>query len=133
MSTRYNTASPLKGGVKDWFAEPPAMVPPVVMAPLLGLSHSTLRVRVVADKFTVMLPPFGAYTRYSAPVATLSARQNPVEHNPPCGVIFSKSSFVLAYFNMYPMLSRKLFQRLSGPLHTPFVGLGHRLRFPLAQ
>src|SRR5882672_2549779 len=90
-STRYSTASPVKGGVKDWFADPPAIVPPVVMAPLLGLSHSTLSVRVVADRFTVKLPPFGAYTRYSAPVATLSAKQCPVEDRFPCGVIFAKS------------------------------------------
>ena len=67
------------------------MVPPVVMAPLVGLSHSTFSVRVVADKFTVMLPPFGAYTRYSAPVATLSARQNPVEDRLGWGVILARS------------------------------------------
>jgi len=59
-------ASPLKGEMKDWFADPPAIVPPVVMAPLLGLSHSTFSVRVVADRFTVNVPPLGAYTRYSA-------------------------------------------------------------------
>lgn len=48
------------------FVDPPLIVPPVVMAPLLGLSHSRFSVLVVADKFTVKVPPLGANTRYSA-------------------------------------------------------------------
>ena len=38
MSTRYNTASPLKGGVKDWLP-PPLIVPPVVTAPVVYQSY----------------------------------------------------------------------------------------------
>lgn len=71
--------------------DPPEIAAPLVIAPVAGFIHSTLSTLVVADKFNVMLPPFGAYTRYSAPVATLSARQNPVEDRFPCGVIFARS------------------------------------------
>ena len=68
------------------FVVPPLMAPPLVVTPVAGLNHSTFSARVVALRFTVNVPPLGAYTRYSAPVAALSARQNPVDDRPPCGV-----------------------------------------------
>jgi hypothetical protein len=58
-STIYSTASPLKGAVND-LVEPPLMEPPLVTAPVAGLSHCTFRTRVVADRFTLKVPPFGA-------------------------------------------------------------------------
>src|SRR5436309_3358471 len=73
-STRYSTTSPLNGAAKEW-VDPPVIVPPVVVVPLAGLNHSTFSTLVVAARFTVKVPPFGAYTKYSAPLATLSARQ----------------------------------------------------------
>jgi len=67
------------------------IVPPLVVAPVAGFNHSTCSTSVVAPRFTVKVPPFGAYTRYSAPVATLSAKQCPLEDRPPRGVIFARS------------------------------------------
>jgi hypothetical protein len=67
--------------------------------------------RVVADKFTVKVSPLGAYTKYSAPVATLSARQKPVEDKLPCGVIFNKFRLLLANDCKYPMLALELVQK----------------------
>jgi hypothetical protein len=58
-STIYRTASPLKRAVKD-FVDPPVVAAPAVVTPLAGLNHSTFRTRVVADKFTVKVPPLGA-------------------------------------------------------------------------
>ncbi len=72
------------------------MEPPEVMAPVAGLSHSTFKVRVVAERFTVKEPPEGAYTRYSAPVAIALARQLPVEERLGRGVIFPRLSLPLA-------------------------------------
>src|SRR5437016_13943606 len=69
-----STASSLKGGV-NVCVEPPETLPPEVVLPLLGSNHSTFSTRVVADKFTVKLPPFGAYTRYSAPTDGVCAKQ----------------------------------------------------------
>ena len=41
---QVRTASPRNGVVTDWLGNPPAIVPPAVTAPVLGLSHSHLAV-----------------------------------------------------------------------------------------
>jgi hypothetical protein len=65
-------------------ADPPVIAAALVVAPVARLHHSTFSERVVAERFTAKLPPVAAYTRYSAPVAALSARQKPVEDKLPC-------------------------------------------------
>src|SRR6267142_853717 len=84
-----------------------------------GLHHSTFSARVVALRYTVNVPPLGAYTRYSAPVAALSARQNPVDDRLPCGVAFNRSIFAFTYPCANPMLDRNLsYFASTPPVHT---------------
>lgn len=71
---KYNTESPLKGAVNEVVA-PPDTVPPSTVVPLPGLNHSTDKFPSVAEIFTDAAPPFGRYTRYSAPSATGFAKQ----------------------------------------------------------
>src|SRR6266849_8021603 len=133
-STRYSTASPLieVGALNCWML-PPVTIAPGVAVPVEGSNHSTFNLLVVAVRSTVnAVLLFGWYTRYSAPLDGVCARQNPVDVRFPCGVIFAKS-ILFAYVSVYPRLSRKLLYFASGPLHTPFVGEAHRLRLLLVQ
>src|SRR5712691_11850240 len=100
------------------------MAPPLVVTPVAGFNHSTFSARVVALRFTVNVPPLGAYTRYSAPVAALSARQNPVDDRLPCGIAFSKSILAFTYCCAYPMPDRNLsYFASTPPVHTLCTGL----------
>ncbi len=54
--------------MKDWLADdPPAIVPPVVKTPLLGLSHSKFGALVMAEKFPEKVPPLGPNAGYMRP------------------------------------------------------------------
>ncbi len=55
---RYRTASPEKGAVKER-DELASVVPPAIMAPVAGLSHSTYTLPTMDERFTVTVPPDG--------------------------------------------------------------------------
>jgi hypothetical protein len=61
-STRYSTASPLKGGVNVRDGDPAGMELPAIVSPVEGFSHSTVKVLElgIAEMFTVKGPPLGA-------------------------------------------------------------------------
>jgi len=61
-STRYNTASPLNGGLNDWEDDPAGIGAPARGIPVDGLNHSTDNVRDpdIAERSTVNETPDGA-------------------------------------------------------------------------
>src|SRR5690242_4824341 len=115
--------------MNDWEDGPAEMGFPAIAVPVDGLNHSTDNVLDpdIAERFTVNEPPEGAYARYSAPADGVWARQYPVEQREPCGVTFARFN-LREYFTMYPRLSLKLSQRVSGAVQIALCGETHRFR-----
>src|ERR1043165_7199534 len=102
----------------------------MIVSPVEGLNHSTAKVLELCmrKRSTVNEPPEGKYTRYSAPVEGVCARQYPVEERELFGV--TRERFNLReYLKIYPRFFLKLSQRLSGARQIVFAGETHRLRF----
>ena len=62
VSTRYNTASPLNGGLKDCVDDPAIIGLCDIVVPVAGLNHSTANFREsgMAERSIVNEPPEGA-------------------------------------------------------------------------
>jgi hypothetical protein len=121
--------------VENDFAEDPhCIVPADEMAPVAGFSHVTVSERAldIDLRFTVKVPPLGAYTTYSAPTEGVCARQYPVEESEPIGVAFFRLSFV-TQVAIQPKLSRRLSQLLAefAPLQSTGVPFGVVVQEPL--